>query len=242
MNIDIPIKWLLELLSFTPNLKFLKLFFVNKGDLGMFEFQQDFQNKLPEITDVIIYECGESISDNLVTSLPAGSIKSFTIKCDNFFYLGDSLEQQKNIKKINLTCDESVPVDLLTDLKLTHLTLNTANGEDLAEILSQQTELQFLDTNAMPLDTEAFKAILDLDHLEDLNISVEKVSIGAFSFISELTKLKRLSLSGGFPIHLVVLTSLNDFKLQKLSYVNIEPVEESLAEKLRQITDKGSCD
>lgn len=227
----------MELLSFTTNLEFLKLFFVNKE---MFDFHRDFQNDLPAITDVIIYECGQSLQYNLMPCLPAGSIKSFTIKCDDFLYLGGSLGQQKNIKKINLTCEKSVPIDLLSDLKLTHLTLNTASGKYLADILSQQTELQFLDMNMMTLDNESFIAIMGLKNLENLTISVAKVPIAAFSFIPNLTKLKRLSFSGGFPIHLEVLSRLNNFKLQELSYKNFGNLTESLTEKLHEITAKGS--
>lgn len=161
MNVDIAMSNLITLLNFTPNLKLLKLFFVNKNDVSknMMLPKLD-EEPLPAIPDVIMYECGSSINI-LIKRLPENSIKSLTIKTRHWEILATALQQQKSIVKMNLMSEDEaqLPSNLLDGLKLTHLTLDVKNTKGLKEIIAKQSHLIMLDTSGMIMGNDILEKI-----------------------------------------------------------------------------------
>lgn len=195
MNVEVPMKFLLEILSLTPNLKLLKLFFINQ-DCCNFPSTVE-HDPLPPVSDIIIYECGAAV-DWLIEYLPANSIKSLTMKSVGFTNLKLILKNQTSIVKMNLMSDSENPTpnDLLDDFKLTNLILNLKNGQNLSELLDKQHELTFLDVSSMIIDDAVLIKIFQLQKLGNLSFNVSGCSLDVFMRIHRLKNLKILSLTG----------------------------------------------
>lgn len=227
MNLDISLKNLLNLLVATPNIQLLKLFFVNKTDLIRTNQKMKDSELLPEISDIIIYECDSAMA-RLIGFLPADSIRSLTIKTGELEHLKIGLKRQKSIKKMNLMSEIAtpIPVDLLKNLMLTHLTLSVERTENLSELFAQQTSLVFLDVSATVIDDKSFLKITKLLNIEELIVNISGVSLGAFASITNLKNIKCLSLSGGTNQHFKALIHLENFSLEKLDDVSKSAIEE----------------
>lgn len=208
MNVEVPMKFLLEILSLTPNLKLLKLFFINQDCQNFYGSVN--HDLLPPVSDIIIYECGASIHW-FIEHLPANSIKSLTIKSVGFYNLKLILKNQASIVKMNLMSDSENPLpnDLLDDFKLTNLMLNLQNGKNLSTLLDKQHELTFLDVSRMIINNDALIKISQLQKLEKLSFNVSGCSLNVFMRIHRLKNLKFLSLSGALNEHFVSMLYSN---------------------------------
>lgn len=222
MNVDISMENLLDLLAATPRVKLLKLFFVrNTEAFNLNRMENLFASCLPEISDLIIYEC--SLIASLIEFLPPNSVKSITIKAEPNEHLDINLQHQKSIVKLNLSseAEEPLPIDLFENLKLTHLSLNVKSAENLSTLLAQQTSLVFLDISSIVIDNETFLRITELSGLEKLKLNVSEISLDIFVSITKLINLKCLSLGGGLQSYWEVI-SHGRFKLEKFEIINWE--------------------
>lgn len=172
MNVEIRVESLLLLLSYTANLKHLKLYFVscNKNHVARVKMEA---NRIPPLTDLILYKCGDSMTQ-LINYIPENAVKSLTIKVAHFKDLASYFEHQKAIDKLSLMCPnyEQLPADLLKDLKLSHLLLNVQAAEDIGATITGQKTMKTLDLGALVIDGSTFDKILKLKKLNDLTINV----------------------------------------------------------------------
>lgn len=212
MNLKITLANLADLLSFCGNLKMLFLYFVNENenDDEVSEVKRFYSGEaLPKVSDVVIYECGDSVLW-ILSQLPKDSIKSLTIKTKSLKALKDSLSQQRMISKFNLIShgDEVLPEDFFDHLELTHLTLKTMQAENLSAIIARNPGLISLDVGETEIDDKAFMEILQLPHLEKLIVDCSNVSRTAFtSSLTRTEALKSLSILSNSAMHFEVLNS-----------------------------------
>ena len=189
MNVNISLHQLVNILQLTPNLTFLKLFFVNL-DYKLKRLNNeamDYQN-MPKISDLIIVECSRSV-EGLIEYLPPNTIKSLTVKTTNTQNLASVLKNQTSIFKMTLTGDDSFP---LAAIKLTHLIISVK--KNLAEFLAHQPGLVFLDTSAMIFDYNAFEAITRLLNVEKLSINAAGIGSDILNRINSMQNLKQFNL------------------------------------------------
>lgn len=210
MNLKIAIGHLEDLLSFADNLKMLFLFFINnnndeKPDLKRFYLGES----LPKVTDVVIYECGDSILW-ILAHLPADCIQSLTIKTNSFDILKVSLAQQAMIRKLNLISDgnEVLPKNFFENLDLTHLILKTSEVENLPAIISSNRSLISLDVGDIKINNEAFFKIAQLPRLESLVVNCSGISREIFISLERMPALTKLSLKNSSAMHFEVASSL----------------------------------
>lgn len=169
-----------------------------------------------------MYQCGPMV-DWLVKYLPQNTIKSLTMKCLKIKNLPEVLKAQASIKKLSLTTevDRALPLDLLGPIKLTHLTLNVRNQENVSEILESQADLLYLDVSQMKISSETFQGITKLSRLQRLDINFTSVSCGSIPLISQLKALKILTVTASSNNHLEQLLSLKNFRLDKFRCTDV---------------------
>lgn len=212
MNVKIKLADLSDLLSFCPNLKMMFLYFVNQNAHNeVLNVQRFYDDPLPEIKDIVIYECGDSVL-GILSQLPKDSVKSLTIKIEKSFEaLKDSLPQQRTIKKLNLISDsnEDLTGDFFENLpQLTHLTLNLKQKENLPAIIACNRGLTALDIGDMEIDDIVFMEVVQLPLLEKLIIDCSAVSVATFISLESVKGLKFLSVISISPTHFEVLATI----------------------------------
>lgn len=231
MNVEISIDNLLELLVFAPNLKILKLFFVHENWKPN-KLKKYSSETLPLIDNLMIYECNRSMA-SIVEYLPENSIKSLTIKTNDIETL--MLRHQPSIIKMNLTYhgESPIPVDLLANQQLTHLTVNVRNSENLLEIVSPQNSLKFLDSIGTIIDNDTFGAITKLPQLDKLMVNVSGISHSIFSAFSGMKSLKSLTLKNVSFRHLNILKHC-DLMLDTVNFIDCKPEEVSMIQAVEK--------
>lgn len=124
--------------------------------------------------------------NELIGCLPENSIKSLTLKTNDWGNLKEGLEAQKSIVKMNLSSENEAacPSDLLGDLKLTHLTLNFSNNKGVNELIALQSELVELEIAGMIINNDIFKTISQLPKIEKLTINLSGVSLNVLRSMS----------------------------------------------------------
>lgn len=206
MNVDITLNRLVTLLQYTPNLTFLKLFFVNRDydtnrlkDEAIPEYQS-----MPKISDLIISACGPSV-DWLIEYLPPNTIKSLTVNTDDTQNLASVLTNQTSIVKMSLISDDPLP---LAAIKLTHLIINVK--KNLFAFLAQQPGLVSLDISAMIIDYNAFEAIIPMLKVEKLFINVSGMPSNVIGKIKSMQNLKQITLVKNSRRSTINVKPLND--------------------------------
>ena len=235
MNLEISVNRLLQFLSFIPKLRTLRLICLNTESDKKAQKIAIPADPLPAVENVILIDCGPSVL-KIFEVFPKNSIISFTVRAESFQTLSQSLQGQKRLKKLSLTCVQSKPIpeDLLMNKKLSSLTLNLASQVNLPKFIGRQSKLNYLDVSQMAVEDDTFLKVVKLHELQKLLINLNAVSLELLPSIALLKHLKTLMLSGCSRDHLNVLRDIKEFSLENFSFPSCNESDKKLVDEIKE--------